>query len=166
MMEPTEFREVQEDIEVVAHVTLKKEQINREHALQAISDWFKSGANKGAKFLVTRLTGPIAEGSLFGGADISQSTSTGARGSLHSQGGIAYYLDFGEGSHVNFPLEARMDLNSGEVTLNWVAPDLPPYSATFQLAYVERLSLPGPVYFFDTERATDDAVYSFTLVLL
>jgi hypothetical protein len=106
-MEPTERSE---DVEVLAHIHLRKEQINLEHALQAISDWVRSGAGEGANFLVTRLTGPITEGSLFGGADISRFIPAGARGSLQSQGGIAYYLDFGSGSHVNFPLEAHLVL--------------------------------------------------------
>jgi hypothetical protein len=161
-MEPTDRRE---DIEVLAHVHLKKEQINLEHALQAISDWVRSGAGEGANFLVTRLTGPVGEGSLFGGADISRFTPTGARGALDSQGGVAYHLDFGGGSHVNFPLEAHMDLNSGEVALNWMPPDLPARSSAFRLAYVQKLASHGPTYFFDTERATDEAVYSLTVVL-
>lgn len=162
-MEPTER---QEDIEVLAHVHLRKEQINLEHALQAISDWVRSGAGEGANFLVTRLTGRISEGSLFGGADISRFTPTGARGSLDSQGGIAYYLDFAGGDHVNFPLEAHVDLNTGEVTLNWVPPDQPVHSSTFRLAYVQKLASHGPTYFFDTERTADEAVYSFTVVLV
>jgi hypothetical protein len=154
-----------EDIEVLAHVHLRKEHVNLEHALQAISDWTGSGAGEGANFLVTRLTGPIGEGSLFGGADISQFTPTGARGSLHSQGGVAYHLDFAGGNHVNFPLEARVDLNTGEVMLNWTPPDQPVHSATFRLAYVQKLASHGPTYFFDTERTADEAVYSFTVVL-
>jgi len=155
-----------EDIEVLAHVHLKKEVINLEHALQAISDWVSSGKGEGANFLLTRLTGPIGEGSLFGGADISRFTPAGARGSLHSQGGVAYHLDFGGGSHVNFPLEAHLDLNSGEVTLNWAPPNQSPQSATFRLAYVQKLASHGPTYFFDTERTADEAVYSFTVVLV
>ncbi len=137
-----------------------------EHALQAISDWVRSGAGEGAKFLVTRLSGPVGEGSLFGGADISQFAPAGARGSLCSQGGIAYYLDFVSGSHVNFPLEAYMNLDSGEVTLNWMPPNQPAHSSTFQLAYVQKLASHGPTYFFDTEQTTDEAVYSLTVVLL
>jgi hypothetical protein len=156
----------QEDIEVLAHVHIRKEQLHLEHALQAISDWVGSGVNEGANFLVTRLTGPIGEGSLFGGADISRFTPAGARGSLHSQGGIAYHLDFSSGSHVSFPLDAHIDLNSGKVTLNWVPPGQPARSSTFRLAYVQQLASPGPTYFFDTERTTDEAVYSFTVVLL
>lgn len=162
-MEPAERGE---DIEVLAHVHLRKEHVNLEHALQAISDWTGSGAGEGANFLVTRLTGPIGEGSLFGGADISQFTPTGARGSLHSQGGVAYHLDFAGGSHVNFPLEAHVDLNTGEVMLNWTPPDQSAHSATFRLAYVQKLASHGPTYFFDTERTADEAVYSFTVVLL
>jgi hypothetical protein len=162
-MEPTDRTE---DIEVLAHIHLKKEQINLEHALQAISDWVRSGAGEGANFLVTRLTGPAGEGSLFGGADVSRFTSAGARGALHSQGGVAYHLDFGSGSHVNFPLEAHMDLNSGKVTLNWMPPHQPARSSAFHLAYVQKLASHGPTYFFDTEHATDDAVYSLTVVLL
>jgi hypothetical protein len=162
-MEPTERRE---DVEVLAHVHLRKEHINLEHALQAISDWVRSGAGERANFLVTRLTGPIAGGSLFGGADISQFTPAGARGSLHSQGGIAYHLDFSSGSHVNFPLEAHVDLNSGEVTLTWMPPDQAAHSSTFRLAYVQKLASHGPTYFFDTEQTTDEAVYSLTVVLL
>lgn len=161
-MEPAERGE---DIEVLAHVHLRKEHVNLEHALQAISDWTGSGAGEGANFLVTRLTGPIGEGSLFGGADISQFTPTGARGSLHSQGGVAYHLDFAGGNHVNFPLEARVDLNTGEVMLNWTPPDQSVHSATFRLAYVQKLASHGPTYFFDTERTADEAVYSFTVVL-
>lgn len=162
-MEPAERGE---DIEVLAHVHLRKEHVNLEHALQAISDWTGSGAGEGANFLVTRLTGPIGEGSLFGGADISQFTPTGARGSLHSQGGVAYHLDFVGGNHVNFPLEAHVDLNTGEVMLNWTPPDQSVHSATFRLAYVQKLASHGPTYFFDTERTADEAVYSFTVVLL
>lgn len=162
-MEPTESRE---DIEVLAHIHLRKEHINLEHALQAISDWVRSGAGGGANFLVTRLTGSISEGSLFGGAHISQFTPTGARGTLHSRGGIAYYLDFGSDNHFNFPLEAHMDLNSGEVTLNWMPPNQPAHSSTFRLAYVQKLASHGPTFFFDTERTTDEAVYSLTVVLL
>lgn len=158
--------EQQEDIEVLAHVLLRKEQINLEHALQAISDWVGSDAGEGANFLVTRLTGRIGEGSLFGGADISQFTPVGARGSLHSQGGIAYHLDFAGGNHVSFPLEADMDLNTGEVALIWAPPGQPARSATFRLAYVQKLASHGPTYFFDTERTTDQAVYSLTVVLL
>jgi hypothetical protein len=161
-MEPAERGE---DIEVLAHVHLRKEHVNLEHALQAISDWTGSGAGEGANFLITRLTGPIGEGSLFGGADISQFTPTGARGSLHSQGGVAYHLDFAGGNHVNFPLEARVDLNTGEVMLNWTPPDQSVHSATFRLAYVQKLASHGPTYFFDTERTADEAVYSFTVVL-
>ena len=155
-----------EDIEVLAHIHLKKEHINLEHALQAISDWVRSGAGEGANFLITRLTGPISEGSLFGGADISQFTPAGARGSLHSQGGIAYHLDFGSGSHVSFPLEAHMDLNSGEVALNWMPPEQPARSSAFRLAYVQQLASHGPTYLFDTEQTTDEAVYSLTVMLL
>ena len=59
-----------------------------------------------------------------------------------------------------------MDLNSGEVTLNWMPPDLPARSSSFRLAYVQRLASHGPTYFFDTEHATDEAVYSLTVVLL
>ncbi len=136
-----------------------------QHALQTISDWVRSGAGKRVNFLLTRLTGPISEGSIFGGADISQFTPTGTRGSLHSQGGIAYHLDFGDGTHVNFPLEAHVDLDSGEVTLGWAPPDQPPCKSTFQLAYVQRLASHGPTYFFDTAQTTDEAVYSFTVVL-
>jgi hypothetical protein len=121
---------------------------------------------KRAKGSLTRLTGPITEGSLFGGADISRFTPAGARGSLQSQGGMACYLDFGNDSQVNFPLEARMDLNSGEVTLNWMPPDKPAHSSTFRLAYVQKLASHGPTYFFDTEQTTDEAVYSLTVVLL
>jgi hypothetical protein len=162
-MEPTDRTE---DIEVLAHIHLKKEQINLEHALQAISDWVRPGAGEGANFLVTRLTGPVGDGSLFGGADISRFTPAGARGVLHSQGGVAYHLDFGGGSHVNFPLEAHMDLNSGKVTLNWMPPHQPARSSAFRLAYVQKLASHGPTYFFDTEQATDEAVYSLTVVLL
>jgi hypothetical protein len=155
-----------EDIEVLAHVHLKKEHINLEHALQAISDWVRPGTGQGANFLITRLTGPVGEGSLFGGADISRFTPAGARGALHSQGGIAYHLDFASGSHVSFPLEAQMDLNSAEVTLTWLPPNQPARSSAFRLAYVHKLASHGPTYFFDTERATDEAVYSLTVVLL
>ena len=165
-MGPTEhWQEIREDIEVLAHVLLRKEHLNLEHALHAISDWLRPGADHGAKFLLTRLTGPIGEGSLFGGADISQFTPTGTRGSLHSQGGIAYSLDFGNGTHVNFPLEANLDLDSGEVTLDWVPPGQPPQKSAFRLAYVQRLASHGPTYFFDTAQTTDEAVYSFTVVL-
>ncbi|MBV8455376.1 MAG: hypothetical protein JO122_02020 [Acetobacteraceae bacterium] len=160
------IKQQQEDIEVVAHVLLRKEQINLEHALQAISDWAGSDAGEGAKFLVTRLTGPVGEGSLFGGADISEFTPTGARGSLHSQGGIAYHLDFADGKHVSFPLEAHLDLDTADVTLSWAPPGQPTQSATFRLAYVQKLASHGPTYFFDTERTTDQAVYSLTVVLL
>ena len=162
-MEPTDRTE---DIEVLAHIHLKKEQINLEHALQAISDWVSSGAGEGANFLVTRLTGPVSEGSLFGGADISRFAPAGARGVLHSQGGVAYHLDFAGGSHVNFPLEAHMDLNSGKVTLNWMPPNQPACSSAFRLAYVQKLASHGPTYLFDTEKSTDEAVYSLTVVLL
>lgn len=162
-MEATDRRE---DIEVLAHIHLRKEQIDLEHALQDISDWVRSGTGEGANFLVTRLTGPISEGSLFGGADISQFMSTGVRGSVHSQGGLAYYLDFGNSSHVNFPLEAHVDLNSGEVTLNWMPPNEAAHSSAFRLAYVQKLASRGPTYFFDTDQTTDEAVYSFTVVLL
>jgi hypothetical protein len=162
-MEPTDR---QEDVEVLAHVHIRKERIHLAHALQAISDWVSSGANEGANFLVTRLTGPIGEGAFFGGADISRFTPAGARGSLHSQGGIAYHLDFADGGHVNFPLDAQMDLNSGEVTLSWAPPDQAARSARFQLAYVQQLASHGPTFFFDTERTSDEAVYSLTVVLL
>jgi len=161
-MEPAERHE---DMEILAHIHLRKEQINLEHALQAISDWVRSGAGEGANFLITRLTGPISEGSLFGGADISRFTPAGARGSLHSQGGIAHYLDFGGDKHVSFPLDAHMDLNSGEVALNWMPPGQPAHSSTFRLAYVQKLTSHGPTYFFDTGQTTDEAVYSLTVML-
>jgi hypothetical protein len=67
---------------------------------------------------------------------------------------------------VNFPLDAHIDLNSGEVTLNWMPPNQPAHSSTFQLAYVQKLASHGPTYFFDTEQTTDEAVYSLTVVLL
>jgi hypothetical protein len=162
-MESTNRRE---DIEVLAHIHLRKQQIDLGHALQAISDWVSSGAGEGANFLVTRLTGPISEGSLFGGADISQFVATGVRGSVRSRGGLAYHLDFGTGNHANFPLEAHIDLNSGEVTLNWMPPNRPAQSAAFRLAYVQELASRGPTYFFDTDQTTDEAVYSLTVVLL
>jgi hypothetical protein len=162
-MESTDRRE---DVEVLAHIHLRKEQIDLGHALQAISDRISSGTGQGANFLVTRLTGPISEGSLFGGADISQFMATGVRGSVHSQGGLAYYLDFGSGSHANFPLEAHIDLDSGEVTLSWMPPNQPARSAAFRLAYVQKLASRGPTFFFDTEQTTDEAVYSLTVVLL
>jgi hypothetical protein len=163
-MEP---KDLQEDIEVLAHVHLRKEQVNLDHALHAISDWVRSGTGEGANFLITRLTGPIGEGSFYGGADISRLTPGGTRGSLDSRGGHAYLLDFGGGSPVNFPLEAHIDLNSGEVTLNWAPLGQPARSSTFRLAYVKKLAPPhGPTYFFDTEMTTDEAVYSFTVVLL
>jgi hypothetical protein len=162
-----ESKDLQKDIEVLAHVHLRKEQVNLDHALQAISDWVGSGTNEGANFLITRLTGPIGEGSLFGGADISRFTPGGLRGSLDSQGGHAYFLDFSGGSPVNFSLEAHINLNSGEVALNWTPPDRPAWSSAFRLAYVQKLAAPhGPTYFFDTERTADEAVYSFTVVLL
>src|SRR6266487_6875704 len=135
-MEP---KDLQEDIEVLAHIHLKKEQVNLDHALHAISDWVRSGTGEGANFLITRLTGPIGEGSFYGGADISRFTPGGTRGSLDSQGGHAYLLDFGGGSPVNFPLEAHIDLNSGEVTLNWAPLGQPARSSTFRLAYVKKL---------------------------
>jgi hypothetical protein len=55
-------------------------------ALGGISDWLKTGTNEGANFLVTRLAGPLDEGSFFGGADISRWTASGARGKVYSQG--------------------------------------------------------------------------------
>ena len=162
-----ESKDLQKDIEVLAHVHLRKEQVNLEHALQAISDWVRSGTNEGATFLITRLTGPIGEGSLFGGADISRFSPGGPRGSLDSQEGHAYFLDFSGGSPVNFSLEAHINLNSGDVTLNWTPPDRPAHSSTFRLAYVQKLAAPrGPTYFFDTEKTADEAVSSFRVVLL
>jgi hypothetical protein len=136
-------------------------------ALDAISKWLSPGTNEGANFLVTRLTGPIGGGSFFGGADISQWTAGGPRGSLHSAGGTAYNLGFGGGAPVSYPLDATVDLNTGEVTLSWTAPGQPAQTSTFTLAYVKLVPPPnGPTYFFDTEKTSDDAVYSFTVVLL
>ena len=41
------------------------------------------------------------------------------------------------------------------------------HSSTFRLASVQKLAAPrGPTYFFDTEKTADEAVYSFTVVLL
>src|SRR5215831_6683697 len=155
-MEP---KDLQTDIEVLAHVHLRKERVNLDHALHAISEWVKSGTNEGANLSMTRLTGPIGDGSLFGGADISRFTPRGPRGSLDSQGGQAYHLDFGGGSLVNFPLEAHIDLNSGEVTLSWTAPGQPAHSTSVRLAYVQKLApAHGPTYFFDTETTTEEAV--------
>jgi hypothetical protein len=143
------------------------EHLELEKALQAISDWLSSGANEGANFLVTRLTGPIGEGSLFGGADISQWTPGGQRDLLQSNGGTAYNLEFGGGSPVSFTLDASVNLNSGDVALNWTPPSQPPQSSTFKLAYVKLIPPPnGPTYFFDTEATSDQAVYSFTVVML
>jgi hypothetical protein len=43
----------------------------------------------------------------------------------------------------------------------------PAQTSTFTLAYVKLVPPPnGPTYFFDTEKTSDDAVYSFTVVLL
>ena len=162
-MEPTERRE---DVEVLAHVHLRKEHINLEHALQAISDWVRSGAGEGANFLVTRLTGPITGGSLFGGADISQFTRPVPGGHCAARAGSPIDLDFSSGSHVSFPLEAHVDLNSGEVALTWMPPAQAAHSSAFRLAYVQKLASHGPTYFFDTEQTTDEAVYSLTVVLL
>ena len=143
------------------------EHLELEEALQAISDWLSSGVNEGANFLVTRLTGPIGEGSLFGGADISQWIAGGRRGSLQSNGGTAFNLDFSGGSPVSFTLDASVDLNSGDVALNWTPSSQPPQSSTFKLAYVKHIPPPnGPTYLFDAETTSDQAVYSFTLVLL
>jgi len=59
-----------------------------------------------------------------------------------------------------------MDLNLSEVTLNWMPPNQPAHSSAFRLAYVQKLATHGPTYFFDTEQAADEAVYSLTVVLL
>ena len=148
-------------------VTEHQEHLKLIEALEAISKWLSPGTNEGANFLVTRLTGPIGGGSFFGGADITQWTAGGPRGSLDSNGGTAYDLGFGGGNPVSYPLDATVDLNSGEVTLSWTAPGQPAQSSTFKLAYVKLVPPPnGPTYFFDTEKTSDDAVYSFTVVLL
>jgi len=147
--------------------TEHQEHVELTEALEAISKWLSPGTNEGANFLVTRLTGPIGGGSFFGGADITQWTAGGARGSLHSNGGIAYNLGFSGVNPVNYPLAATVDLNSGEVTLTWTEPGQPVQSSTFMLAYVKLVPPPsGPTYFFDTEKSSDEAVYSFTVVLL
>ncbi len=147
--------------------TEHQEHVELTEALEAISKWLSPGTNEGANFLVTRLTGPIGGGSFFGGADITQWTAGGARGSLHSNGGIAYNLGFSGVNPVNYPLAATVNLNSGEVRLTWTEPGQPAQSSTFMLAYVKLVPPPsGPTYFFDTEKSSDEAVYSFTVVLL
>lgn len=148
--------------------TEHQEYLELQEALEAISKWLSSGTNEGANFLVTRLTGPVGEGSLFGGADISQWTAGGPRGSLHSNGGTAFDLGFGGGAPVSYPLDATVDLNIGEVELSWAPPPGHPIrSSTFRLSYVKHVPPPnGPTYFFDTEKSSDEAVYSFTVVLL
>ena len=136
-------------------------------ALKEISDWLRPGTNEGANFLVTRLTGPLDVGSLFGGADISRWVPGGRRGSLESQGGTAFALGFGGGTPVSFALDAEVDLNAGKVSLQWTPPNQPIQSATFTLAFVKKVPPPnGPSYFFDADATSDQAVYSFTVVLL
>ena len=136
------------------------------HALQEISDWLRPGTNEGANFLVTRLGDPLSTGSLFGGADISRWSPSGARGKLQSQGGIAYELDFTASTPATFPLSAVVYLNTGKVNLTWT-PSTGPQTASFTLELVKRVGQPnGPSFFFDAETTTDAAVYSFTVVLL
>jgi hypothetical protein len=145
----------------------QQEHLQLEHALQAISDWLRPGTNEGANFLVTRLAGPISDGSFFGGADISRFVPGGSRGSLQSQGGTGYLLDFSGGTATSFTVEATLDLNLGKVTLGWTPPGQPAQSSSFTLEYVKMAPPPnGPTYFFDTETTGDQAVYSFTMVLL
>lgn len=147
--------------------TEHQEHVELTEALEAISKWLSPGTNEGANFLITRLTGPIGGGSFFGGADITRWTAGGAHGSLHSTAGIAYNLGFGGLSPASYPLSATVDLNSGEVALSWTEPGQPIQSATFKLAYVKLVPPPsGPTYFFDTDFSSDEAVYSFTVVLL
>ena len=133
-------------------------------ALGAISDWLSPGTNEGANCLLTRLSDPLSEGSLFGGADISRWTPDGTRGRLTSQGGVGYLLGFSGGTPATFPLDVSVDLDTGDVELGW-SPPSGPQSAKFTLALVKKTGN-GTSFFFDADRTSDAAVYSFTVVLL
>lgn len=147
--------------------TERQERRRLYRALREISAWLEPGTNEGANFLLTRLTGPLDEGSLFGGADISRWTPGGRRGSLQSQGGTAFALGFGGATPASFPLDAEVDLNKGKVSLQWTPPNQPTQSATFTLEFVKKVRPPnGPSYFFDADTTSDQAVYAFTVVLL
>jgi len=136
-------------------------------ALKEISDWLKPGTNEGANVLLTRLSGPLDQGSFFGGADISRWAASGARGKLSSQGGTAFNLDFTGSTPVSFSLEVGIDLNNGKVQLTWTPPSQPVQSSSFTLNFVKRVAPPnGPAFFFDADTTSDKAVYSLTIALL
>jgi hypothetical protein len=136
-------------------------------ALGEISDWLKPGTNEGANVVLTRLTGPLDQGSFFGGADISRWAASGARGKLSSQGGTAFGLDFTGTTPVSFSLVVGFDLNTGKVRLKWTPPSQPVRSSSFTLDFVKRVPPPnGPAFFFDAETTSDRAVYSLTIALL
>lgn len=134
-------------------------------ALGAISDWLSPGTNEGANCLVTRLSDPLTvSDSLFGGADISRWSPGGTRGRLSSQGGVGYLLDFSGSTPAMFPVDVGVDLDTGEVELGW-SPPSGAQSSTFTLALVKKTGN-GTSFFFDAEKSSDAAVYSFTVVLL
>ena len=147
--------------------TEQQEHAHLVKALKEISDWLKPGTNEGANVLLTRLTGPLDQGSFFGGADISRWSASGARGKLSSQGGTAFELDFAGSTPVSFPLDVGIDLNNGKVQLKWTPPSQPPQSSNFTLNFVKRVAPPnGPAFFFDADTSSDQAVYSLTIALL
>jgi hypothetical protein len=133
-------------------------------ALQEISDWLRPGTNEGANFLMTRLRDPLTDGSLFGGADLSQWFPHGARGILRSQGGAAFTLDFSLATPALLPLDAEVDLNTGAVNLTWKT-STGVQTASFTLSLVE-IDSAHASYFFGTDTTSDTAAYAFTVVLL
>jgi len=147
--------------------TERQEHARLVKALKEISDWLKPGTNEGANVLLTRLTGPLDQGSLFGGADVSRWAASGVRGKLSSQGGTAFGLDFTGATPVRFPLDVEIDLNGGKVKLKWTPPGQAVQTSRFTLDFVKRVAPPsGPALFFDADTTSDRAVYSLTIALL
>jgi hypothetical protein len=146
----------------------KETQDGTRKALDKLAKWLAPGSeHEGISFQITRLTDPLTGGSLIGGGDCSIFTPSGKRGSLESQGAVAFLLDgASEGLSQSIGVKVLFDLNKNVATVEWSPSPGAGAIRASNFALALDASTKKNTFFFHGANASDGASYAVTFALL
>jgi hypothetical protein len=147
-------------------VTESAEHHATRNALKQVYDYISPGTNEGISFALTCTGISPNLDTWAGGGDMSLFSPGGQHGSIHSQSSTASVLD-GAGTAVAFPIEVRLNLDTGKVQGAWTVPGGPAQSPTFSVELCKDLTRPeGRNLIFVTDKSSDDFAYTLSLLLI
>jgi hypothetical protein len=155
-----------QSVREVAVATETAEHRATRRALKQVYDYISPGTNEGISFALSCTGISPNLDTWSAGGDISLFSPGGQHGSIHSQSSTGTVLD-GSGAAVAFPIEVRLNLNTGKVHGAWTLPGGSAQSPVFSVELCKDLVRPeGHNLIFSTDASNDDFAYTLSLLLI